>query len=101
MLHIEPRLEMFLEKSLIAFPQDEIIEHDCFFCKRSIRYPLVARQSDVEHMQILIDLANKWLDENGVTERMMRELLNTLLNKMPEIQAIQILKEMKFGEKED
>jgi hypothetical protein len=78
-LHVVPEtVSNFLEKAMPMMPSFDLIEEPCPFCHRQIRYPLMARQRDVDAIGGLFELAEKYLDEHGVTEKILRQILDEI-----------------------
>ena len=74
------RLSMHIEKSTITFVEEAldrikplhlpVIEIPCPHCHEPIRYPKVAREQDLEHMQTLLNIATDFLRDSGASAAM-------------------------------
>ena len=62
--------------------------HSCFHCGHPVRYPLIARQSDIDMFKTLIDSAESVLTEHGVKQKLLddirRKAILSLLSRKPE-----------------
>lgn len=56
----------------------EIEEHRCVNCGYHMRFPIVARQEHIEAFEKILEAANEYIEEKGVTEKMLNELLDKL-----------------------
>ena len=80
--------KLHVEKETLDFIADalEILELDspsiqtvkCPNCGYPINFPLIARESDVKRMQELINLAAEYLNEKGLLDKMLKDVLEKI-----------------------
>ncbi len=66
----------------ILRPVDKITSQTCPFCHRPIRFPVIVRESDMIAFRTLFELAEIWLVENGVRERMLNDLMGQIKDRL-------------------
>lgn len=67
-LLIEPEIDTFLYDNLQALRGDESeVTISCPHCHVPVRYPLIARESDVRDFQLIMKWADEVLTDMGVT----------------------------------
>ena len=77
-LHIQKTLA-FVAHTLDAMRnQVPAVTYPCPHCKTPVNFPLVARGQDVEHFQTLIEIAEKYLEDNGVADKIFAEIRKQL-----------------------
>ena len=66
-------LHKFIDQSLntICNAEFHVHQHPCFGCGYMMRYPIIARQSDIEAFEKLMEIAQETLDKMGVTENLL------------------------------
>ncbi len=60
--------------SAIEFSEPPKTEQKCHHCGLVMRYPLIARQSDLDNFKKLMEAAQEVLDRNGVTALLLSEV---------------------------
>lgn len=77
-VHIDDRMDRFLTEQLTALTDSPIqppyandIESRCPHCKEMVRRPVIARSRDVQAFEGLLAIAEKYLDGQGVREKML------------------------------
>ena len=76
-MEIEDRVLRFVEEGISALREDEglkIIAKFCPRCGTPIRFPVIARREDVEHVQLLINILSAYLKESGAFDDMYQKL---------------------------
>ena len=77
----------FIEHTLHEMRAYIIEQHSCPHCGYPLRYPLIARQSDIDMFKTLIDSAESVLTENGVKQKLLddirRKAILSLLSRKP------------------
>ena len=65
-------LHKFIDQSLntICNAEFHVHQHPCFHCGCMMCYPIIARQSDIEAFETLMNVAQETLDKMGVTENL-------------------------------
>lgn len=77
-MHIERNIDMHkwvgdtLEELRLQLPP--IIENKCYHCGLVMRFPLVARQSDVDMFKTLIESAYKVMDKHEITANLLADI---------------------------
>jgi len=80
--HIEPDLELFLDEVLPALTFDEI-KTVCPYCGNNIFFPLIVRQRDIERIEYLIKIIEKYADDKGATrEKIIAELIQRIKERL-------------------
>lgn len=51
-----------------------VIEHKCLYCGHATRFPLIARQTDVEMFEALIESAHKVMNKHGITANLLADI---------------------------
>ena len=66
----------FLEGSLRAIQDASFPVHTspCPHCGIPVRYPIIARQSDIEAFTVIIDSAQRVIDKYGITLNLLAEI---------------------------
>jgi len=77
-IYIQEPIRAFLEEALPKLQDFETIENRCPVCGRTMGYPVVARSEDIEAFEKLLEIAKKYLNESGVTEAMLSNLLKRI-----------------------
>ena len=75
-LHIEQELTMAVLDVLDITPLPTVTTH-CPHCGLAVRYPKIARSGDVESLRELVRIADKYIDDKGITTKMLSECLAT------------------------
>ena len=57
---------------------NSITEVKCACCKNKMRFPVVARQADVDAFQVILKIANQYLSDNGGSAKMLKEIKGRL-----------------------
>lgn len=62
----------FLSKELDAISNDELPlhSHDCPHCGLPVRYPTVARDQDIEDFRLIMESANRVMEDYGVNAKL-------------------------------
>lgn len=78
-LHIErsltPDFVNAVDAVLDLSPLPEV-SHKCPHCGLTVRYPKVARERDIESLQELVAIAEKYIEDKGVAKKMLAECLS-------------------------
>lgn len=72
----------FVEETLNEMRAYTTDHHPCFHCGFPIRYPLVARQSDIVLFQRLIEAAKEVFDDEDLKKRLLEELRKKAIHSM-------------------
>ena len=50
----------------------------CGGCGAPIRYPVIARQSDIEAFKSLINIAEEYLNEHGIPQKILCDIMDRI-----------------------
>lgn len=75
-------ISKFVEETLTEMRAYTTDHHSCLHCGFPTRYPLIARQSDIEVFQRLIKAAEEVLNEKGVRQKLLNEIRKKAINSM-------------------
>lgn len=80
----DTKLTKFLETAvpkLVDPTAFKIVVQYCPHCHGPIKFPLIARQCDIDAFQEMLQIAYDYLSENNVPERILSELLDRIDNR--------------------
>jgi len=72
-------LNEWLETALPMFEPIETADQKCIHCGDYMSFPIMARQEHVEAFEQLLEIAHKYLEGEGVQEKMMQSILDQLI----------------------
>jgi hypothetical protein len=80
----DDQLHKWLESAmpLAESLNNKIFEEYCPFCHKQIRFPLIVRKRDVEAMNNILEMLYKYAGENGVTEKVLADILKQISNRL-------------------
>lgn len=70
----DTNLHRFIADALISQSTIKTSTHSCYHCGCPIRYPVIARQSDINAFSKLMKSAYKIMDKHGVTANLLADI---------------------------
>lgn len=72
-------LHKFVAEALLTFPADNYHCHPCYHCGNLIRYPIIARRSDINDFSELMRSAYRIMDKHGITANLLADIRADLI----------------------
>ena len=70
----DTNLHRFIADALISQATVKTSTHQCYHCGCPIRYPIIARKSDIDAFSKLMKSAYKIMDKHGITANLIADI---------------------------